>query len=110
MSMPALPGFVTFYPALDPFGEGTEMRCVLDACVPYFFNGALARRKKTVLGKSAIKIRVRHDIPHSPNTTRWPLVPGDSLLSPRAQPVRWCCRVAWQNYVGLAKSSLCEPQ
>ena len=31
------------------------MRCVLHACVPYVFNGTLARRKKTVLGKLAIK-------------------------------------------------------
>src|SRR5205807_4330785 len=75
-SMPALLAFVSFAPALDPFGEGTEMRCVLHACVPYVFNGTLARRKKTVLSKLAIKIRVRHDTPHSPNTTRWPLAPG----------------------------------
>ena len=64
--------FVSFAPALDPFGEGTEMRCVLHACVPYVFNGTLARRKKTVLGKLAIKIRVRHDTPHSLNITKRP--------------------------------------
>jgi hypothetical protein len=61
---PLCPVLSVFAPALDPFGEGTEMRCVLHACVPYVFNGALARREKTVLGKPAIKIRVRHDIPH----------------------------------------------
>jgi hypothetical protein len=57
--------FVSFARTIDPFGEGTEMRCVLHACVPYVFNGTLARRKKTFLGKLAIKIRVRHDTPHS---------------------------------------------
>ena len=62
--------FVSFAPALDPFGEGTEMRCVLHACVSYVFNGTLARRKKTVLSKLAIKIRVRHDTPHSLNITK----------------------------------------
>jgi hypothetical protein len=62
--------FVSFAPTLDPFGEGTEMRCVLHACVSYVFNGTLARRKKTILGKLAIKIRVRHDTSHSPNITK----------------------------------------
>jgi hypothetical protein len=88
-SMPALLAFVSFAPTLGPFGEGTEMRCVLHACVSYVFNGTLARRKKTVLSKLAIKLRVRHDTPLSPNTTRWPLVPGKNrplwlLLSPGA--------------------------
>ena len=59
-----------FAPTLDPFGQGTEMRCVLHACVSYVFSGTLARRKKTVLGKLAIKIRVRHDTPHSLNRTK----------------------------------------
>jgi hypothetical protein len=74
-SMPALLAFVSFAPTLDPFGEGTEMRCVLQACVSYVFNGTLARRKKTVLSKLAIKLRVRHATPHL-NTTRRPLAPG----------------------------------
>jgi hypothetical protein len=57
--------FVSFAPALDPFGEGTEMRCVLHACIYYVFIGTLARRKKTILSQLAIIIRVRHDTPHS---------------------------------------------
>jgi hypothetical protein len=64
--------FVSFSPALDPFGEGTEMRCVLHACISYVFIGTLARRKKTILGKLAIKIRVGHDTPHSLNITKRP--------------------------------------
>jgi hypothetical protein len=55
--------FVSFAPALDPFGEGTEMRCVLHACIYYVFIGTLARRKKTILSQLAIIIRVRHDTP-----------------------------------------------
>jgi hypothetical protein len=35
--MPALLAFVRFALTLDPFGEGTEMRCVLHACVSYVF-------------------------------------------------------------------------
>jgi hypothetical protein len=58
--------FVSFAPTLDPFGEGTEVRCVPHACVSYVFNGTLARRKKTILGELAIIVRVRHDTPHSP--------------------------------------------
>jgi hypothetical protein len=70
--------FVSFAPTLDPFGQGTEMRCVLHACVSYVFNGTLARRKKTILGKLAIKIRVRHDTPHSLKITkRPPRIPGN---------------------------------
>jgi hypothetical protein len=57
--------FVSFAPALYPFGEGTEMRCVLHACISYVFIGTLARRKKTILSQLAIIIRVRHDTPHS---------------------------------------------
>jgi hypothetical protein len=57
--------FVSFAPELDPFGEGTEMRCVLHACIYYVFIGTLARRKKTILSQLAIIIRVRHDTPHS---------------------------------------------
>ena len=45
------------------------MRCVLHACISYVFIGTLARRKKTILGKLAIKIRVRHDTSHSLNIT-----------------------------------------
>jgi hypothetical protein len=33
--------------------------------ISYVFSGTLARRKKTFLGKLAIKIRVRHDTPHA---------------------------------------------
>ena len=62
--------FVSFAPALDPFGEGTEMRCVLHACISYVFIGTLARRKKTILSQLAIIIRVRHDTPHSLNRTK----------------------------------------
>jgi hypothetical protein len=57
--------FVSFAPALDPLGEGTEMRCVLHACISYVFIETLARRKKTILSQLAIIIRVRHDTPHS---------------------------------------------
>jgi hypothetical protein len=64
--------FVSFAPTLDPFAQGTEMRCVLHACVSYVFNGTLARRKKTILGKLAIKIRVRHDTTHSLKITKRP--------------------------------------
>jgi hypothetical protein len=53
--------FVSFAPTFDPFGEGTEMRCVLHACVSYVFIGTLARRKKAILSKLTIIIRVRHD-------------------------------------------------
>jgi hypothetical protein len=70
--MPALLAFVRFALTLDPFGEGTEMRCVLHACVSYVFNGTLARRKTIFLGKLAIKIRVRQDTPHSLNITKQP--------------------------------------
>jgi hypothetical protein len=38
--------FVSFAPALDPFGEGTEMRSVLHACISYVAVETLARRKK----------------------------------------------------------------
>jgi hypothetical protein len=62
--------FVSFAPALDPFGEGTEIRCVLHACVSYVFSGTLARRKKTILSQLAIIIRVRHDTPLSLNRTK----------------------------------------
>jgi hypothetical protein len=58
--------FVSFAPALDPFGEGTEMRCILHAGVSYVVIGTLARRKKAVLSQLAIIIRIRHDTPHSP--------------------------------------------
>jgi tripartite-type tricarboxylate transporter receptor subunit TctC len=53
--------------SLDPFGQGTEMRCVLHARVSYVFSGTLARRKKAILSQPAIIIRVRHDTPHSLN-------------------------------------------
>ena len=59
--MLALLAFVSFVPTLDPFGQGTEMRCVLHKCVSYVFSGTLARRKKTILSQLAIIIRVRHD-------------------------------------------------
>jgi hypothetical protein len=55
------------------------MRCVLHACVPYVFNGTLARRKKTVLSKLAIKICVRHDIPHSLLITNGHPIPGNGI-------------------------------
>ena len=64
--------FVSFAATLDLFGESKEVRCVLHACVSYVFNGTLARRKTTFLGKLAIKIRVRQDTPHSLNTTKQP--------------------------------------
>ena len=62
--------FVSFAPTLDPFGEGTEMRCVLHACVSYVFIGTLARHKKAIVSQLAIIIRVRHDTPHSLNITK----------------------------------------
>jgi hypothetical protein len=46
-SMLALLAFVSFSPTLDPFGEGTEMRCVLHARVSYVFNGTLARESRS---------------------------------------------------------------
>jgi hypothetical protein len=55
--------FVSFVATLDPFGEGTEMRRVLQACVSYVFSGTLARREKAILGKLEIIIHVRHDTP-----------------------------------------------
>jgi hypothetical protein len=58
--MLVLLAFVSFAPTLDPFGQGTEMRCVLHACVSYVFSGTLARRKKAILSQPAIIIRVRH--------------------------------------------------
>ena len=61
--------FVSFAPTLDLFGEGTEIRCVLHACISYVFIGTLARRKKTILSKLAIIIRVRHYTPYS----AWPI-------------------------------------
>ena len=64
--------FVSFAPTLDPFGEGTEMRCVLHACVSYVFIGTLACRKKAILSQLAIKICVRHDTPLSLNITKQP--------------------------------------
>jgi hypothetical protein len=59
--------FVSFAPTLDSFGEGTEMRGVLHACVSYVFIGTLARHKKAIVSQLAIIIRVRHDTPHSLN-------------------------------------------
>ena len=59
--------FVSFAPTLDSFGEGTEMRGVLYACVSYVFIGTLARHKKAIVSQLAIIIRVRHDTPHSLN-------------------------------------------
>jgi hypothetical protein len=56
--------FVSFVATLDPFGEGTEMRRVLQACVSYVFSGTLTRREKTILGKLEIISHVRHDTPH----------------------------------------------
>ncbi len=62
--------FVSLAATLDPFGEGTEMRCVLHACVSFVLSGTLARRKKAILGNLAIIIDVRHDTPHPPNITK----------------------------------------
>lgn len=66
-SRPGLPSFAGFAPNLDPLGEGTEMRCVLHTCVACIFIGTLSRREKTILGKLAIEIRVRHDTPEPLN-------------------------------------------
>ena len=63
--MLALLPFVSFAPTLDSFGQGTEMGCVLHACVSYVFSGTLARRKKAILSQPAIIIRISHDTPHS---------------------------------------------
>jgi hypothetical protein len=73
--------FVSFVATLDPFGEGTEMRRVLQACVSYVFSGTLARREKAILGKLEIIIHVRHDTPHSLNITKLPPneFPGNGL-------------------------------
>ena len=103
-SMPALLAFVSFAPTLDPFGEGMEMRCVLQACVSYVFNGTLARRKKTVLSKLAIKLRVRHATPHL-NTTRRPLAPGKN--SPLCHGLYMSCmaKLRW-----LRQKLLCGPR
>jgi hypothetical protein len=62
--------FVSFTPTLDLFGEGTEIRCVLHACVSYVFAGTFARRKKAILSQLTIIIRVRHDTPHSTNISK----------------------------------------
>jgi hypothetical protein len=120
-SMPALLAFVSFAPTLDPFGEGTEMRCVLQACVSYVFNGTLARRKKTVLSKLAIKLRVRHATPHL-NTTRRPLAPGKtgSLGLSSIRPIRlvswtrstciWGCMSCMAKLRWLRQKLLCGPR
>ena len=89
--------FVSFAPTLDPFGEGTEMRCVLHACVSYVFIGTLARRKKAILGKLVIIIHVRHDTPHSLNITK------RSLSQSKAQITIYCSE---QFYTGASAIGL----
>src|SRR3984893_17646580 len=103
-SMPALLAFVSFAPTLDPFGEGMEMRCVLQACVSYVFNGTLARRKKTVLSKLAIKLRVRHATPHL-NTTRRPLAPGKNRPLCHGPYMSCMAKLRW-----LRQKLLCGPR
>ena len=74
------------------------------ACVSYVFNGTLARRKKTVLSKLAIKLRVRHATPHL-NTTRRPLAPGKNRPLCHGPYMSCMAKLRW-----LRQKLLCGPR